>query len=257
MQQRGDQSYITLANIIFHIPKETNTFLRGGTFFTAVAEALLVALFSGWGGGLIVCAGVYPRFELKPAATKVCWPATFTRNSWAISWDFCKMPKHCGLIPQLKVQNRYGVASNDAWKMRAVSKTRQLQCMLVKAIVHCGVQEMTQALWARGASMTAAVSTPKPRHVLSEKLPVCFNTPHTRSDTHWNECYTTLKVVCSALPWTRCMSVMTRKMCLAQCIPDVSEANFEDQKKPLLRVKETCQVGNVRQSVILFFILAK
>lgn len=30
------------------------------------AEALLVALFSGWGGGLIVSAGVYPRFELKP-----------------------------------------------------------------------------------------------------------------------------------------------------------------------------------------------
>lgn len=98
------------------------------------AEALLVALFSDGGGGLIVSAGVYPRFGLKPAATKVCWPATFTRNSWAISWDFCKMPKHCGLIPQHKVQNRYGIASNDAWKMRAVSKTRQLQRMLEKAM---------------------------------------------------------------------------------------------------------------------------
>lgn len=107
-----------------------------------------MGLFSGW-GGLIISAGVYPRFELKPAATKVCWPATFTRNSWAISWDFCKMPKHCGLIPQLKVQNRYGVASNDAWKMRAVSKTRQLQCMLVKA--------MRRPLW-RAGNHTGALS---------------------------------------------------------------------------------------------------
>lgn len=149
----------TLPLLISHSSElriETNTFLRGGTSFTAVLFNWIVCwgitggtLFRLGRGGLIISAGVYPRFELKPAATEVCWPATFTRNSWAISWDFCKMPKHCGLIPQLKVQNRYGVASNDAWKMRAVSKTRQRQRMLVKA--------MRRSLW-RAGNHTGALS---------------------------------------------------------------------------------------------------
>lgn len=143
----------TLPLLISHSSEvriETNTFLSLQFYsIESYAEALLVALFLGWGGGLIVSAGVYPRFELKPTATEVCWPATFTRNSWAISWDFCKMPKHRGPIPQLKVQNCYGVASNDAWTMRAVSKTRQRQCMLVKA--------MRRSLW-RAGNHTGALS---------------------------------------------------------------------------------------------------
>lgn len=100
---------------------------------------------------VIVSAGVYPWFELKPAATKVWQFATFTKNSFQFSnfTGFCKMPKYYGLIPQLKVQNCYRAASNDAWKTRDVSKTCQLQCMLVKA--------MRRSLW-RAGNHTGALS---------------------------------------------------------------------------------------------------
>lgn len=105
----------------------------------------------GGGGLVIIIAGVYPRFELKPAATKVWQFATFTNNYFQLSnfTGFCKMPKYYGLIPQLKVQICYRVASNDAWKTRDVSKTCQLQCMLVKA--------MRRSLW-RAGNHTGALS---------------------------------------------------------------------------------------------------